>query len=80
MIRSQRQGGSPSRDRDPLPHDARMWIEIDQDADPIGGVVHEDGRPSVPFHGWLQFAAALDQLRTPPEGAAEQPADGARGR
>lgn len=47
-----------------------MWIEIDEDADPIAGIVHEEGRPGIPFHGWLQFAAALERVRTAGETAA----------
>lgn len=38
-----------------------MWIDIDDREEPISGVLRGDGRADVPFHGWLQLAAALER-------------------
>lgn len=53
-----------------------MWIDIDDREEPISGVLRGDGRADVPFHGWLQLAAALERAwQDSQEATTEVPAE-----
>lgn len=52
------------------PQPLHLRLEVDRDAEPIGGVVADDAVRRR-FHGWLELMAALDDLRE--AGARPQP-------
>ena len=57
----------------------RITLELEPDGEPIAGRLHADECPEHSFHGWLQFAAAIEcaceeanaQPRPSPAGEAQ---------
>jgi hypothetical protein len=52
---------------DPLIH---VQLDLDPRSDPIEGALTVDARLPEPFIGWIELAAALERLRTPPTAPA----------
>jgi len=44
----------------PAPEYARLTIDFDLQADPIAGVVHDDGGHGQPFAGWMALTRAIE--------------------
>jgi hypothetical protein len=40
---------------------AHVRLEVDADADPIAGVVRQDGEPVRPFAGWLELTRTIER-------------------
>ena len=43
---------------------ARLQLELDLAAEPIGGTLTDDREVTTPFHGWLQLTEAIEAART----------------
>jgi hypothetical protein len=41
----------------------QIIIDLAPDATPIEGQVFTQAHPARPFHGWLELASAIEQLR-----------------
>jgi hypothetical protein len=44
----------------PAPEYARLTIDFDLQADPIAGVVHDDGGHGQPFAGWMALTRTIE--------------------
>ena len=42
----------------------RLTIDLEPGAEPIQGLVSQDGRPARSFTGWLELSTALELART----------------
>ncbi len=54
----------------------RITLELEPGAEPIAGCLYADERTQHPFHGWLQFAAAIESACR--EGSTKQTGRGAQ--
>jgi hypothetical protein len=43
---------------------ARVWLELDLEAQPIEGTLTAPDGPATPFVGWLGLTVALEGLRS----------------
>jgi hypothetical protein len=44
----------------PAPEYARLTVDFDLQADPIAGVVHDDGGHGQPFAGWMALTRTIE--------------------
>ena len=57
----------PEVERDQIELDTRSRVELEiQDGEPIRGRLSTSGIGALPFHGWLELAAAIQSVRRPP--------------
>jgi hypothetical protein len=47
-------------------NDTHVALDLRPDGEQIAGTVRADGRQPLPFVGWLELAALLDQARRVP--------------
>lgn len=59
------------------PDHARLTIDFDLQADPIAGVVHDDGGHGEPFAGWMALTRTIERsLDAARRADRDSPADG----
>lgn len=58
------------------PDHARLSIDIDLQADPIAGVVHDNAGHGLPFAGWMELTRTIERAVAAAKRAnADEPTD-----